>query len=131
MMAAKASVLVIDDEEIITRVIGATLENAGYAVFKAGDGPSGLIEFEKQKPDLVLLDIRMPGLDGFEVLKRIRETSGVPVVMITTVTDVKALAECLALGADDYIEKPFLTWELIAHVKAKIRRSQWGGQIAA
>jgi DNA-binding response OmpR family regulator len=124
-----ARILVVDDDEIIIRVITATLERAGMSVTAAHDGLSALSKLEEIKPGLVLLDIRMPGMDGYEVLKRIRAKYQVPVIMFTTVTDTKAIEVCLALGADDYIEKPFFPWELLAHVKAKLRRSAWNEPI--
>jgi DNA-binding response OmpR family regulator len=121
-MENKTHVLVVDDEQYITKLVERTLKDAGYAVTVANDGISALRMLAEKEPDLVLLDIRMPGLDGFQVLKRIREVSDVPVLMLTAVLEKTALATSLDIGADDYIEKPFVPRVLIARIQTKLRR---------
>jgi DNA-binding response OmpR family regulator len=120
----KTHILVVDDAQYITKFIERTLEDAGFVVTVANDGNSALAMLAEKEPDLVLLDIRMPGLDGFQVLERIRESSDVPVLMLTAVREKTALAHSLGLGADDYIEKPFLARVLIARIQAKLRRAR-------
>jgi DNA-binding response OmpR family regulator len=121
-MEKKTHVMVVDDEQYITKLVERTLTDAGYAVTVANDGNSALAMLAEKEPDLVLLDIRMPGLDGFQVLKRIRDTSNIPVLMLTAVREKTALAHSLEIGADDYIEKPFLPRVLIARIQAKLKR---------
>ena len=123
-MENKIHVLVVDDEQYITKLVERTLKDAGYAVTVANDGISALRMLAEKEPDLVLLDIRMPGLDGFQVLERIRDSSEVPVLMLTAVHETTALAHSLGLGANDYIEKPFLPRVLIARIQAKLRRAK-------
>lgn len=120
----KTRVLVVDDEQNVTRLVKKTLENAGYIVIVANDGNSALVMMAETEPDLVLLDIRMPGLNGYQVLERIRESSVVPVLMLTAVRETTALANSLEIGADDYIEKPFLPRVLIARIQAVLRRAR-------
>jgi len=121
-MEEKPRILVVDDERYITALLEKTLADAGYVVTVANDGNSALASLEAKEPDLVLLDIRMPGLDGYQVLQRIREVSSVPVLMVTALHDKSALSRSLDLGADDFIEKPFLPQVLVARVRAKLRR---------
>ena len=123
-MENKTHVLVVDDEQYITKLVERTLKDAGYAVTVANDGISALRMLAEKEPDLVLLDIRMPGLDGFQVLERIRESSNVLVFMLTAVRGETAVEHSLGLGADDYIEKPFLPRVLIARIQAKLRRAR-------
>ena len=120
----KTHILVVDDEQYVTKLVERTLEDAGFVVTVANDGNSALAMLAEKKPDLVLLDIRMPGLDGFQVLERIRESSNVLVVMLTAVRGETAVEHSLGLGADDYIEKPFLPQVLIARIQAKLRRAR-------
>jgi len=120
----KTHILVVDDAQYVTKVVERTLEDAGFVVTVANDGNSALAMLAEKEPDLVLLDIRMPGLDGFQVLERIRESSDVPVLMLTAVREKTALAHSRGLGADDYIEKPFLARVLIARIQAKLRRAR-------
>ena len=123
-MEKKTHILVVDDEQYVTKLVERTLEDAGFVVTVANDGNSALAMLAEKKPDLVLLDIRMPGLDGFQVLERIRESSNVLVVMLTAVRGETAVEHSLGLGADDYIEKPFLPQVLIARIQAKLRRAR-------
>ena len=121
-MEKKTHVLVVDDEQYITKLVERTLEDAGYAVTVSNDGNSALAMLAEKEPDLVLLDIRMPELDGYQVLERLRESSDVPVLMLTAVHEKTAIAHSLGLGADDFIEKPFRPRVLVARIRAKLRR---------
>jgi DNA-binding response OmpR family regulator len=116
-------VLVVDDDEYISEIIKCTLEPEDFAVTLAFDGKSALNYLRNNDPDLVLLDIKLPDIDGNKLLETIRKTSNVPVIMITAVIDAATITLSLNLGADDYIRKPFLPNELIARVKAKLRRA--------
>ncbi len=120
-------ILVVDDEHTIVKWVGAILRSEGYEVTSAQDGAAGLRSFEEFPPDLVLLDVIVPNVDGFEVLARIRESSAVPVVMLSARSDERDKVRCLRLGADDYLVKPFGMDELVARVEAALRRSdRWG-----
>ena len=120
----KTRILVIDDELSIVKFLRANLEDSGYAVEVALDGNEGLRSFEKELPDLVILDIMMPEIDGFEVCRRIREWSQVPIIMLSARGSESDKVKCLDLGADDYVTKPFGKEELIARVKAVMRRTE-------
>ena len=121
---AKNTILLVDDDENICKVIKLYLEKEGLEIRIANDGKQGLDMFSSYSPDLVLLDIMMPGMDGIEVIKRIRKESNVPVIMLTAKGDTFDKVLALELGADDYIVKPFEPKELIARIKAVIRRSE-------
>ncbi len=121
-MKRKQLILAVDDEQDILRLLNRILESAGYDVALATNSALALELLEKHKPDLVLLDIRMPALDGFQTLALIRQRSTVPVIMLTGNRDVTAVRDTLGLGADDYVRKPFSTPELLARIKAKLRR---------
>ena len=123
-MEKQCCILVIDDEPAVRRVAELALETAGYKVVQAESGVRGLAMLDEFEFDLVILDILMPGLGGFEVLKEIRRRSDVPVIMLTARCEATAVRDSLGLGADDYIRKPFSTVELLARVKAKMRRCQ-------
>ena len=125
---AKNTILLIDDDENICKVVKLYLEKEGLGIFVAEDGPTGLALFSEHNPDLVLLDIMMPGMDGIEVIKRIRKESNVPVIMLTAKSDTFDKVLALELGADDYIVKPFEPKELIARIKAVLRRTENSGQ---
>ncbi len=118
----KTKVLVIDDELSIVKFLKANLEANDYDVVMATNGEEGLKTFEKELPDLVILDIMMPTTDGFEVCRRIREWSQVPIIMLSALGDESDKVKCLDLGADDYVTKPFGAGELIARVRAVMRR---------
>jgi two-component system, OmpR family, lantibiotic biosynthesis response regulator NisR/SpaR len=117
-------ILVVDDEPEMLVLICSMLESAGYAVTTVNNGQDALAKFKERSPDLVLLDIRMSGITGYQVLKQIRESSEVPVIMITGIADTEAVNRSLNLGADDYIKKPFSSKILVARVQAKLRRKR-------
>ncbi|MDF2659689.1 MAG: transcriptional regulator [Paenibacillus sp.] len=120
------TILLAEDEEAIARVIAAYMKKAGFHVERASDGEEALRRFEETGPDLVLLDVMMPGLDGWDVLKRIRERSSCPIIMLTAKGDVRDRLEGLNLGADDYMSKPFVPEEVVARVNAVLRRpTRW------
>ena len=118
------SILVVDDDDDIRALVGELLERAGHGVIKAPDGESALKLFYSRKPDLVVLDVSMPGLDGWEVLNRIRELSDVPVLMLTARAEELEKVRGLRAGADDYVTKPFGRQELLARVDATLRRGR-------
>jgi len=122
-MKKRPSLLAVDDEPAILNLLKCTLELSGFDVDVAADGKAALVLFEGKRPDLILLDIGMPGLDGFQVLKLIRQHSNIPVIMVTGKDEVIVARDALVLGADDYVRKPFDTLELVARVRAKLRRS--------
>ncbi len=119
-------VLVVDDESDIRGLVQELLQRAGYDVIEAADGNEGLKRFHAQKPDLVILDVQMPGLDGWGVLERIRELSEVPVIMLTARAEELDKVRGLRAGADDYVTKPFGRQELLARVEAHLRRGRDG-----
>lgn len=123
-MEKKTSILAVDDEEYILQLLKQILEIQGFAVTMAADGDSALALFAKTAPDIVLLDIRMRGLDGYQVLERIRKTSNVPVLMLTGLREETAMVRSFDLGADDYIRKPFHASTLVAQIRAKLRRAR-------
>ena len=126
MSAAK--VLVVDDDEDIRSLLRVLLERAGAVVFEAPDGRDGLREFHARRPDLVILDVSMPEIDGWQMLDRIRDMSDVPVLMLTARADELERVRGLQAGADDYVVKPFGKQELIARVQALLRRAARGGR---
>jgi DNA-binding response OmpR family regulator len=128
MAAKKPVVLVVDDDIRILRMIKRLLELEGYDTSIATCGAAALAAFEKDTPDLVLLDIMMPDINGYTVCKRIREFSQVPIIMVTARGDDKEKVMGLNFGADDFITKPFSVGELAARVRAVMRRSNIGDQ---
>lgn len=118
------TVLVVDDEESIVNIIEYNLKRDGYNVIKAYDGEEGLNSALTQKPDLVILDIMMPKMDGYEVCRRLRAKSDVPIIMLTARADEVDTVIGLEMGADDYVTKPFKVRELVARVKANLRRKK-------
>jgi DNA-binding response OmpR family regulator len=119
----RASVLVVDDDADIRGLLRQLLERAGYSVVEAPDGREGLRTLYSASPDLVLLDVSMPGLDGWQTLERIRDLSDVPVLMLTARTAELEKVRGLKAGADDYVAKPFGRQELLARVEALLRRA--------
>ncbi len=116
----KGRVLVVDDDLALAEMLGIVLRNEGLEVTHVADGSEAVGAFRESRPDLVLLDVMLPGLDGMEVCRRIRAESGVPIVMLTARTDTVVVG--LESGADDYVVKPFKPQELIARVRARLRR---------
>lgn len=123
-MPPKATILVVDDEPHVVRLVQANLQASGYQVLTATDGRTGLQAVEDKLPDLVILDLMMPGLDGYEVCRRIREYSDVPIIVLTARGAEIDKITCLDAGADDYLTKPFGVGELLARVRAVLRRSR-------
>jgi len=117
-----SQVLIVDDDPYISELIRSTLETEEYIIDIANDGLMALEKLNTFNPNLIILDIKMPGLDGIQVLQKIRETSEVPVIMLTGLTDQDALIQSMGLGADDFMRKPFMPRELAARVRAKLRR---------
>jgi two-component system KDP operon response regulator KdpE len=117
-------ILVVDDEERMVRFIRLNLEHDGFRVITANNGMQAINKVRSELPDLVLLDVMMPDLEGFEVLRIIRETNSVPVIMLTAKGDEDDRVKGLELGADDYITKPFSPRELVSRVKAVLRRTE-------
>ncbi len=117
-------ILVVDDEPRMTRFIRMNLELEGYHVIEARDGIQALDKVRTELPDLVILDVMMPELDGFETLRMLREISNVPVIMLTVRDEEEDKVRGLELGADDYVTKPFSARELASRVKAVLRRAQ-------
>lgn len=116
-------ILVADDDLDLLGLVAYSLTNAGYLVVKASDGPGALAMFDAEAPDLVVLDINMPGTSGFDVCTAIRARGDVPVMMLTARGEEQDLVRALDLGADDYLTKPFSPKTLLARVKALLRRS--------
>jgi len=117
-------VLLVEDDASIREVATLGLEAAGFRVTASGDGREGLIQFRQGHFDLAVLDVMLPSLDGFEVLKEIRRDSQTPIVMLTARSDLHDVVVGLELGADDYVTKPFELPELVARIKAVLRRSR-------
>lgn len=119
-----AKVLVVDDEESVVNVVRAYLEREGFSVATASDGQTALRTFSQERPDLVVLDIMLPGLDGLEVLQQIRRNSDAYVILLTARTEEIDRIIGLSMGADDYVVKPFSPRELVARIRAVLRRSR-------
>jgi DNA-binding response OmpR family regulator len=118
--------LVVDDESAIRELVGSYLRNEGFEVDEAIDGEDGLARFTQRVPDVVVLDLRLPGISGLDVLREIRRTSAVYVIVLTARADEADKLIGLELGADDYITKPFSPRELVARVRAVLRRARDG-----
>ncbi len=119
-----ATVLIIEDEPELVKVLRSYLEQAGFSVLTAQRGDSGLSLWEQKKPDLVLLDLNLPGMDGLDVARSIRRTSSTPVIMLTARVEEADQLVGLELGADDYITKPFSPRLVVARVRALLRRTE-------
>lgn len=117
-----SKILILDDEKEIADIIGCYLKNDGYEIMLAYSGKEALAQIEKEQPDLALLDVMLPDIDGFRVLQKIRENYRFPVIMLTAKNEYTNKINGLTLGADDYIAKPFNPLELVARVKAQLRR---------
>jgi two-component system alkaline phosphatase synthesis response regulator PhoP len=121
-----AKILVIDDEPSIINLITAYLKPEGYEVFTAADGATGLKAARAFKPDLIVLDLMLPGMDGIELLSQLRRESNVYVILLTAKTEETDKIVGLSVGADDYVTKPFSPRELVARIKSALRRMQPG-----
>ena len=120
----KERILIVDDELSILKFVRSNLEDRGYKVISATNGEEALHIIERELPDLIILDVMMPQMDGFEVCRRLRQWSQIPIIMLSARGDEKDKVKCLDLGADDYIVKPFGTSELIARISAVLRRTK-------
>ena len=127
-MKDRPEILVVDDDPNISRLEQLYLEKENYEVRTAADGNAAIAEFRRLPPDLILLDVMLPGADGYEVLKTVRRSGNIPVIMVTARGETFDKVLCLELGADDYITKPFDGKELVARVKAVLRRAQGGDE---
>jgi len=119
-----ARIVLVDDDANLRHTLGYALRQEGFEVFAAEDGERGLEAFHQSRPDVVLLDVMLPNLDGFEVCRRIRKESDVPILMLTARDTELDKVVGLELGADDYLAKPFSTRELVARVRALLRRTR-------
>jgi two-component system response regulator MtrA len=122
MDGVRGRVLVVDDDQALAEMLGIVLRGEGFEPFFVEDGDKAMAAFREHKPDLVLLDIMLPGTDGIEVCRQIRAESGVPIVMLTARADTLDVVVGLESGADDYVMKPFKSKELVARVRARLRR---------
>src|SRR2546430_9964855 len=125
MPAKKTTVVAADDDPQLLRLITRNLQLEGYDVIAVSDGQQALTQIDQQVPDLVLLDVMMPKLDGFTVCHRVREFSTVPIIIVTARGQDQDKVRGLDLGADDYLTKPFSVDELLARVRAVLRRTQF------
>ncbi|WP_349598172.1 response regulator [Thalassospira sp. NFXS8] len=123
MLVNNALILIIEDEPEIAEIIGTYLSREGFRVVTAGDGTIGLAHHLRLRPDLVVLDIKLPGQDGYEVLAMIRRRGDTPVIMVTALAEDLDKLQALRIGADDYVVKPFNPLEVVARVKAVLRRT--------
>jgi len=121
MRAMNAKILVVDDDTALAEMIGIVLRTEGFEPFFCADGTGAVEAFHLSKPDLVLLDLMLPGIDGIEVCARIREESGVPIIMLTAKSDTSDVVKGLESGADDYVVKPFNPKELVARIRTRLR----------
>jgi two-component system KDP operon response regulator KdpE len=124
------SILIVDDDANLSELLGEYLRGQGFTIYTATDGQKGLRAFYEQKPDLVILDVTMPKLDGWETLKRLREVSDTPVIMLTARDEEPNILRGFSLGADDYVTKPFSFAQLAARVKAVLTRRGAGTSTA-
>jgi len=131
MPARKTTILTADDDPQLLRLITRNLQLEGYVVLSASDGQQALEEIERSMPDLVLLDVMMPKMDGFTVCQRVREFSAVPIIIVTARGQDQEKVRGLDLGADDYLTKPFSVDELLARVRAVLRRTQFSAKESA
>ena len=121
-MTTPSRILVVDDDQAIAEMVGIVLRSKGFDVVATPDGTAALDRFQQIAPDLVLLDLMLPGIDGIDVCRRLRRESGVPIIMLTARTDTVDVVAGLEAGADDYLTKPFEPDELVARIRARVRR---------
>src|SRR4030042_788616 len=119
-----STILIIEDEPELVRVLRSYLEQAGFTVLTSGRGDSGLSTWEHKRPDLVILDLNLPGIDGLDVARQIRRKTDTPIIMVTARVEETDRLIGLELGADDYITKPYSPREVVARVRAVLRRAQ-------
>ena len=117
MMSLRPFILIVDDQRSQVRLLEKVLQNQGIEVITAYDGVEGLRKTREEIPDLVVLDIIMPGLDGLNTLKLLRQSCNMPVIMLTTESEKETVCEALGLGADDYVVKPFHARQLLARIR--------------
>jgi two-component system KDP operon response regulator KdpE len=120
----RTRILIVDDEPAIRKLLRANLEKNGFEAMSADDGAEALKLVEREAPDLVVLDIIMPRMDGFETCRRLREWSTIPIIMLSAKDEEQDKVKCLEIGADDYITKPFGSGELVARINAVLRRTR-------
>lgn len=122
-MVSHAKILIIDDDPALRQLVSSSLQTAGYQLLTAADGQEGLRQMYHSHPDLIVLDVNMPTMDGWTVCQRVREVSNVPIIMLTAQGDPDEIVKGLDLGADDYLVKPFEIGVLLARVRANLRRA--------
>jgi len=122
-MTSHATILIIDDDLALRQLVASTLKQEGYQVLTAADGQEGLRQMYQGHPDLLILDIIMPAMDGWTVCQRVREVSNIPIIMLTAQSEPEEIVKGLDLGADDYLVKPFEMSVLLARVRANLRRA--------
>ena len=121
-MQKRPRVMMVDDDQEVLQMLRRVFEFEGFDVTTAADGSSALALFAQSQPDVVILDIALPGLDGYQVLENIRQSSDIPVIMLTAMRELEPLHRAMSLGADDYVSKPFRPLELVTRAQAKLRR---------
>jgi DNA-binding response OmpR family regulator len=119
-----ASILVVDDEPNLRRMLRSYLRNAGFVVLEAGNGPDALALLRGEQIDLALVDVMLPGIDGLELVRRIRADSAIPIILVTAKGEETSRVAGLEVGADDYVVKPFFPSEVVARVRAQLRRAR-------
>lgn len=123
-MAVKNTIVIIDDEVQIRKILSIALESSGYKIVESETAKDGIVQTATSHPQLVILDIGLPDMDGFSVIKELRTWTNIPVIILSVRNSEEDIVKALNLGADDYITKPFNTSELIARINANVRRSQ-------
>lgn len=119
-----ATILVVDDDPAISEMLSIILESEGFNIVAVMDGAEAVATAERVQPDLILLDLMLPGMNGIDICRTIRQTSSVPIVMLTAKTDTVDVVLGLESGSDDYVNKPFKPKELVARIRARLRRSE-------